>query len=127
MTRESLGSKRLALLFLAGAVLVGGMVGFTANRVLTPDSCAQPRDRKAKREHFHSQLELTAAQRVAVDSLLDRKSAQIATIMRPIQPQLDAISDSSRAQIAKLLTPAQREKFDRMHREMVAARKAAAK
>ena len=127
MTRETLGSKRVALAFLIGAVLVGGMVGFTANRVFAPNACAQPRDRKAKREHFHNELELSAAQRVAVDSLLDRKYAQIAAIMTPVQPQLNAISDSTRAQIAKLLTPAQREKFERMHREMVAARREAAK
>ena len=126
MTRETLGSKRLALVFLVGAVLVGGMLGFSADRVLNPATCKQP-NRKEKREHFHNQLELTAAQRVMVDSLLDRKIAQIAAVMTPVQPQLDAISDSTRLQIAKLLTPEQRAKFERMHQEMVAAKKAAAK
>jgi hypothetical protein len=53
--------------------------------------------------------------------------AQIAAVMTPVQPQLDAISDSTRVQIARLLNEAQREKFERMHREMVAAKKAAAK
>ncbi len=126
MTPASLGSKQLAMVFLLGALLVGGVLGFTANRVLAPDACAQPQGWKAKRAHFHNELALSASQRVTVDSLLDLKYVQIAALMKPIQPQLDAISDSTRAQIAKLLDPAQREKLERMHREMV-ARKASGK
>ena len=124
---ESIRSKQLALFFLLGAVLVGGVLGFTANRVLGNDACSQPMNRQAKREHFHNELELTAAQRVTVDSLLDRKLAQIATVMTPIQPQLDAISDSTRAQIAKVLNDRQRARFEQMHRDMVAAKKASTK
>lgn len=127
MTTDSIRSKQLAMFFLLGAVLVGGVLGFTANRVLGTDTCTQATTRKAKRDHFHKELELTAAQRVTVDSLLDRKLAQIATVMSPIQPQLDAISDSTRAQIAKVLTDQQRARFEQMHRDMVAAKKASVK
>jgi hypothetical protein len=127
MTTDSIRSKQLALFFILGAVLVGGVLGFTANRVLAADTCAQPKDRQAKRQHFHNQLELSAAQRATVDSLLDRKLVQIAAVMSPIQPQLDAISDSTRAQIAKVLNDTQRAKLEQMHRDMVAAKKASVK
>jgi hypothetical protein len=33
-------SRSLALMFLLGALLVGGALGFTADRVLTGDRCA---------------------------------------------------------------------------------------
>ena len=127
MTTDSIRSKQLAMFFLLGAVLVGGVLGFTANRVLAADTCAQPKNRQAKRAYFHNQLDLSAAQRATVDSLLDRKLAQIAEVMTPIQPRLDAISDSTRAQIAKVLDEKQRAKFEQMHRDMVAAKKASVK
>lgn len=125
MTRESVGSKQMAMVFLLGALLVGGVLGFTADRVFAKDSlCAAPKDRKSMRERFHTDLGLDASQRQRVDSLLDLKHAQIAEVMKPIQPRLESISDTTRAQIAKLLTPAQQPRFEQMHQEMLARRKA---
>ena len=124
MTRESIGSKQLAMVFLLGALLVGGVLGFTADRVLAKDTLCAPKDRKSMRERFHNDLKLDAAQRKQVDSLLDLKHAQIAEVMKPIQPRLESISDTTRAQIAKLLTPAQQQRFEEMHQEMLARRKA---
>lgn len=124
MTRDSVGSKQLAMVFLLGALLVGGVLGFAADRVLTKDAGAGSKDRRSMRERFHAELGLDAAQRQRVDSLLDLKHSQIAEVMKPIQPRLNEISDSTRGQIAKLLTPAQQQKFEQMHQEMLARRKA---
>ena len=124
MTRSSVGSKQVALFFLLGALLVGGVLGFTADRVLAKNSlCDAPKDRKSMRDRFHADLGLDATQRQRVDSLLDLKHAQIAEVMKPIQPRLQTISDSTRAQIARLLTPAQQQRFEQMHQEMMARRK----
>jgi len=122
MTRDALGSRKLALVFVLGAVLVGGVLGFTADRVLVKDQlCAK--DRRGTRDRFHNDLGLDAGQRLRVDSLLDLKHAQIAEVMKPIQPRLETISDSTRSQIARLLTPAQQQRFEQMHQEMLARRK----
>jgi hypothetical protein len=115
------------MVFLLGALLVGGVLGFTADRVLAKDALCQPMDRKSMRERFHNDLGLDASQRLRVDSLLDLKHAQIAEVMKPIQPRLESISDTTRAQIAKLLTPAQQQRFEEMHQEMLARRKASPK
>lgn len=127
MTRDSVGSKQMAMVFLLGALLVGGVLGFTADRFLTKDLSAGPRDRASMRERLHNDLGLNAGQRLRVDSLLDLKHAQIAEVMKPIQPRLESIGDSTRAQIAKLLTPAQQQRFEQMHQEMLARRKASPK
>lgn len=124
MTRESVGSKQMAMVFLLGALLVGGVLGFTADRIFAKDSLCAQKDRKSMRERFHTDLGLDASQRQRVDSLLDFKHAQIAEVMKPIQPRLESISDTTRAQIAKLLTPAQQQRFEQMHQEMLARRKA---
>ena len=124
MTRDSVGSKQLAMVFLLGALLVGGVLGFAADRVLTKDAGAGAKDRRTMRERFHAELGLDAAQRQRVDSLLDLKHSQIAEVMKPIQPRLNEISDSTRGQIARLLTPSQQQKFEQMHQEMLARRKA---
>lgn len=114
------------MFFLLGALLVGGVLGFTADRVFAKDSlCAVKKDRKTMRDRFHTDLGLDAVQRQRVDSLLDLKHAQIAEVMKPIQPRLETISDSTRVQIARLLTPAQQQRFEQMHQEMLARRKEA--
>lgn len=124
MTRDSIGSKQLAMVFLLGALLVGTVLGFTADRFLAKDLFgAGSKDRRSMRERFHNDLGVDAGQRRRVDSLLDLKHAQIAEVMKPIQPRLEAISDSTRAQIARLLTPAQQQRFEQMHQEMLARRK----
>ena len=108
-------SKQLAAMFLLGAVLVGGVLGFSADRVLRGG--AGKWGQRASRERFAEELDLTAAQRAAVDSLLDERHAKIDSLLRPIKPQLDSIIDASRAQIARLLTPEQRARFEEMQRE----------
>ncbi len=111
-------SKSLALMFLLGAVLVGGVLGFTADRVFAGGDACPRRDRQAARERFAAELGLSAEQRAMVDTLLDAKHKQMAEVMAPIRPRLDSISVTTRDQIARILTPEQRPRFERMHEEM---------
>ena len=109
-------SKHLAMMFLLGAVLVGGALGFTADRVWLKDpSYTDPR---ASRALLSERLELNAAQRAALDSILDERHRQFDSLLKPIRPQMDSIRMRSRAQIRALLTtPEQRERFEEILRE----------
>ena len=103
-------SKHLAMMFLLGAVLVGGALGFTADRVWMKDpSCNDPRRCKAL---LYDRLELTASQRAAWDSVLDERHRQFDSVLKPVRPQMDSIRMRSRAQMRALLTPEQLERFE---------------
>jgi hypothetical protein len=104
-------SKNLAMMFLLGAVLVGGALGFTADRVWMRDAaCSDPR---ASRALLYDRLELNAAQRAAWDSILDDRHRQFDSLFKPIKPQMDSIRSRSRAQMRALLTtPDQRARFE---------------
>jgi len=104
-------SKNLAMMFLLGAVLVGGALGFTADRVWTRDArCNDPR---ASKELLYDRLELDAKQRAAFDSILDDRHRQFDSLFKPIRPQMDSIRARSRAQMRALLrTSEQRERFE---------------
>lgn len=117
-------SKGYALMFLLGAFITGGALGFTADRVIGGD---RDKDhpggggRGGYRQRMAAELNLTPAQQASVDSLMDQKHRQIVALYQPVQPQLDSlalaarvISDSTHAQIKRLLVPAQQEKLDKM-------------
>jgi hypothetical protein len=108
------GSKNLALMFLLGTFLTGGVLGFTADRVLQVDRLTVAVEgRSAWRQVFDQELGLTPTQQVAVDGILDAKHRQVVELIRPVQPQLDSLRDHARDQINALLTPEQQQKFDR--------------
>ena len=112
-------SKHLAVMFLLGAVLVGGALGFTADRVLLGEQlCPRSGDYRGMRARFADDLDLTGAQRAAVDTILDERHRQMSEVLKPVRPQMDSISENARNQMRRLLTPAQQSKFDDMHREM---------
>ena len=104
-------SKNLEMMFLLGAVLVGGALGFTADRVWMRDAaCNDPR---ASRALLYDRLELNGAQRAAWDSILDDRHRQFDSLFKPIKPQMDSIRSRSRAQMRALLTtPEQRARFE---------------
>ena len=106
-------SKALALVFLLGTLLVGGVLGFTADRVMTGDRACLRADRAAMRELFARELGLSASQRAAVDSLLDKRHRDMTAVMDPMRPRLDSIRDNTRAEIARLLDADQRARYDR--------------
>ena len=121
-------SKGYALMFLLGAFLTGGALGFTADRVIGADRGKDHRGGRGGgggpsgyRQKMAAELDLTPAQQASIDTLLDQKHRQIVALYRPVQPQLDSlalaarvISDSTHAQIKRLLAPAQQVKLDQM-------------
>ncbi len=109
------GSRHLALMFLFGALLIGGALGFSATRVLERERGCGPRDSRGMRESLARDLELTAAQRAAIDTILDVRHRQMSAIMAPVRPRLDAVGDTARQQISRLLDDRQRARFQEMH------------
>lgn len=109
---------RQAFAFLLGATLVGGVLGFTADRLVARDRlCPRWGDQAAMRRVFGDQLALNTSQRAAVDSILDAKHRQIAALVRPVQPQIDSVSEHAAGLIrALLVTPDQKATYDDMKR-----------
>ena len=108
-------TRSLAMAFVLGALLVGGVLGFTADRVLGRDDARSRYLTRAElRNRFAERLELTPAQRVKIDSILDAKRAVMDSIQAPIQAAMTAVSDSTRRRIDALLDPEQRARFAEM-------------
>jgi hypothetical protein len=126
-------SKGYALMFLLGAFLTGGALGFTADRVIATKQRHEGRGGRAYRQRMAEELQLTAQQQRSVDSLIDLKHRQIVALYQPVKPQLDSIallarqvSDSTHAQIKRLLNADQAAKLDRIrdaaHKELAERR-----
>ncbi len=119
-------SKGYALMFLLGAFLAGGALGFTANRVMGGGPGREMRGGGAGGgggylRRMTRVLDLTPSQQTALDSLMEQKKRQIVALYRPVQPQLDSlalasriISDSTHAQIKRLLNPEQQVKLEKL-------------
>ncbi|MDB4900556.1 MAG: hypothetical protein JWN53_2364 [Gemmatimonadetes bacterium] len=105
--------KQQALAFLLGAVLVGGVVGFSAERAFRRDDTSI----EAKRKALYDDLELRPEQRTSMDALFDARNCQYDSIVRPIQPALDSVKSATRARIDVLLTPEQRTKLEVRRKE----------
>jgi len=120
-------SKGYAVMFLLGAFVAGGALGFTADRVMDAKHGREMRGPHAYRQRMAEELKLTPKQQTSIDSLIEQKHRQIVALYKPMKPQLDSIavltrtvSDSTHAQIKRLLNPEQQVKLDRMR---AAARK----
>jgi Spy/CpxP family protein refolding chaperone len=111
-------SKSYALLFLLAAFIAGGALGFTADRYLTH---GHGRNDRPSRDRMAKELNLTPAQRVQFDSLMNARRTQMREVFKPIRPQMDslqaiakAIGDSTHEQLKRILTPEQGRKLDEM-------------
>ena len=114
-------SKGYALMFLLGAFLAGGALGFTASRAISGGHDRDMRGSRGYRQRMADELKLTPAQQASVDSLIEQKHRQIMALYKPVKPQLDSInaaarvvSDSTHEQIKRLLNPEQQAKLDKM-------------
>jgi Spy/CpxP family protein refolding chaperone len=107
-------SKQQALMFLLGAILVGGVLGFSADRVLGRERARH----WAGRNRMYDDLALSEAQRSTMDSLLDERNCQIGAVMRPVRSQLDSIKKVAHQQMLQILTPAQQAKLELRRKEM---------
>jgi Spy/CpxP family protein refolding chaperone len=107
-------SKQQALMFLLGAVLVGSVLGFSADRVLGHEKAKH----WAGRNRMYDDLALSEAQRSTMDSLLDERNCQIGAVMRPVRSQLDSIKKVAHQQMLQILTPGQQAKLELRRKEM---------
>ena len=114
-------SKGMALLFLPGAFLTGGALGFTASTMMGRDKSGRHGDRGSMSGRVARELDLTPVQRASMDTIMGRRRVQIRELYKPIRPQLDSldkvgrtISDSTHAQVRRILTPEQQVKWDAM-------------
>jgi Spy/CpxP family protein refolding chaperone len=107
-------SKQQALMFLLGAVLVGGVLGFSAERVI---GHGHGQGSWAQRTTMYDDLELTAAQRATMDSVMDERSRRVDSLLRPVRLQIDSVRANARAQVYRIFTPEQRRKFETRVRE----------
>lgn len=107
-------SKQQALMFLLGAVLVGGVLGFSAERVITRTSNQHS---WAARNAMYDDLDLSSAQRASMDSVIDEKNRRVDSLLKPIKPLLDSVRANARTQFYRIFTPEQRTKFDMRVRE----------
>jgi uncharacterized membrane protein len=112
--------KQQALAFLLGALLVGGVLGFSADRVMRHDDQSPA----ARRVAFYEAIGLTDAQKPAMDSILDDRNCRMDSVVKTIQPTLDSIKTASRVQMDRILTPEQHAKIE-VRRKDDAARWAA--
>lgn len=100
--------KQQALAFLLGAVLVGGVVGFSADRMFRQtDMTLQER-----RQRMYDDLGLAAAQRAALDSVFDASNCQLDQLYSPLQASYDSIEATRRSQMNAILTPDQRTRLE---------------
>jgi len=108
------------MMFLLGAFIAGGALGFSADRAMRVGH-GRDRGSRAYRQRMAEELNLTPQQQSSMDSLIDLKHRQIMALYKPLKSQLDStavlarvVSDSTHAQIKRLLNPDQRAKLDKM-------------
>ena len=107
------GSKNLAMMFLLGATLVGGALGFAADRYVVKERLCAPRlSERELRDGFYDDVGLTAEQRVAWDELLDERQKGMAAARATIKPKTDSIMGTYKAKTMELLKPEQRARLE---------------
>jgi hypothetical protein len=109
-------TKAQAIFFLLGAVLVGGALGFTANRAIGRRDAA--RDQQSSRAQLADRLQLDPAQRQMLDSVLDDRNEKMKAMLAPVRPQLDSLRGAARVVIRGRLSPAQQSRWDEVLLEL---------
>lgn len=105
-------SKSLALMFLLGAFLTGGAVGFVADRAVSLSRPSrQPMDERSMRDSVARELHLSDAQRQKFDSIFDWRRARNKEIMETVRPSLMASRDSARVLLMQTFDPEQQAAF----------------
>ncbi|MFN5582868.1 hypothetical protein [Gemmatimonas sp.] len=102
--------KSLALMFILGALLTGGAVGFVAARAAS-QPVVMATDDRAMRAALARELELTPQQTASVDSAWDWRRARSREIMTVVRPALDSVRDSARVLMMTTLSESQKERF----------------
>lgn len=109
-------TKAQAIFFLLGAVLVGGALGFTANRAI--EHRDDGKSRRSSRAQLADRLNLSPDQRRMLDSVLDARNEKMKALLAPVRPQLDSVRFAARAVIRARLSPEQQANWDQVLIEM---------
>ena len=96
-------------MFLLGAVLVGGVLGFSADRVITSKTKPQ---RVSARQQMYTDIGVAAEQQPQMDSVLDEINCKTSEIMRSVRPAMDSVRAEGFKTLIGMLTPAQRQAWD---------------
>lgn len=113
-----LGFGLLAVAFLAGA-----LAGAAIDRAVSDDDAtAEARTERSEgdersRSYIIDRVDMSDAQRAAIDSILDDRVRRMQAVWREVEPRLDAITDSARSEIMDVLTPEQRAEYEDMLRQ----------
>ncbi|MDB4877172.1 MAG: hypothetical protein JWM41_3618 [Gemmatimonadetes bacterium] len=113
--------KQQALMFLLGAVLVGGALGFSADRYIGHEKLASQYGSRAR---FYDDIGLEPQQRVTLDSMLFQQDCAIKAIIAPHDSTLKAMKAHFQAQRDSVLTKDQKTKLE-AQRKVIDARRAA--
>jgi hypothetical protein len=114
-------SKQQALFFLLGAVLVGGAVGFSADRYIGHSAFAMSYGPRGK---FYDEIGLSPAQRNTLDSLAFQRDCAVRAILAPQKGVLDSLKARFQAERDSVFTKEQLTKMDILSKEMQARRDA---
>lgn len=114
-------SKQQALMFLLGAVLVGGAVGFSADRYIGHEKFAT---QYGPRSRFYDELGLTHEQRTTLDSIAFKQDCAVRQVLAPHDSALRAIRTRFQAQRDSVLTKDQLRQMDARRKDIQARREA---
>jgi Spy/CpxP family protein refolding chaperone len=113
-------SRWIALAVLSATFLAGAMAGAATLKVVVDDRAEQPRRERpdarragpGERPSIFDQMGLTAAQKAAMDSIMEKRRREMDAFWKEHNAEVRAIVDSARAEIDRILTPEQRKKFE---------------
>ena len=112
-------SRIVATLLLALAFAVGGLSGMAAEEAFGLDWFDfLDEDSSAGGGRLLRGLDLSPAQQVRADSVLDRQEDQLEEYWKARMPEIRGIMERSQDELRAVLTPAQRETFDRRVRDL---------
>jgi gas vesicle protein len=124
-------SKLWATALLAGVLVFGGAVGAAVDRLLSPAASAcqtastreqrdRGRDRNERRNYVEwltTELQLTDAQRVQVDTIIERHRQRVSALWKEVRPQYEQMKQNLRQEIRGVLTGQQRARYEELVRE----------
>jgi hypothetical protein len=113
--------KSMAVMFLLGAFLTGGALGFVADRAVTGRPYTRQFDPPSMRDEFARELRLSEQQRRTIDSIFDWRDARAKEARKAIKPVMDSITDSMRVLINAQLDTTQQRLFTEL-RDSIAVR-----
>ena len=116
--RRSLGRRSLGMIVLLVTFAAGVAIGALMTRLSSstePHTTLRPRNMSA----ILDKLQLSTAQRVAADSILDHSEPRTDAIMLELAQRLGSVADSVDGQLRAILTPAQRQRLDALRKKPI--------